>query len=110
MVEQTVTFDPNGGTGTMATQSASAQSPLRSNEYTRAGYSFIGWSTSPNGPVEFANEAPYAFAASITLYEQWQAQALADTGVETIQWEIVGLALSVLGGSVLLINSRRKMG
>ena len=110
VVEQTVTFDPNGGTGTMATQSASAQSPLRSNEYTRAGYSFIGWSTSPNGPVEFANEAPYAFAASITLYAQWQAQALADTGVETIQWEIVGLALSVLGGSVLLINSRRKMG
>lgn len=69
----TVTFAPNGGSGSMAPQTASAATPLAANMYTRGGYAFTGWNTAPNGSgTPYANGAVYAFTASTTLYAQWQ--------------------------------------
>ena len=39
----TVTFDPNGGTGTLATQVANVPTALTANTFTRAGFTFAGW-------------------------------------------------------------------
>jgi uncharacterized repeat protein (TIGR02543 family) len=70
----TVTFDPNGGTGSMSNQTATYNTTeaLTSNSFTRTGYTFAGWNTAANGSgTSYANDANYTFTASITLYAQW---------------------------------------
>ena len=70
----TVTFDANGGEGSMADQSANAPTALTENEFTRTGYTFSGWNTVADGSgTDYADEAVYNFGADITLYAQWVA-------------------------------------
>ena len=70
----TVTFDANGGRGTMAAQSGGAPTALTSNGFARAGYRFTGWNTAANGSGSgYTNGAAYPFTASVTLYAQWKA-------------------------------------
>ena len=72
--EYTVTFDSNTGTGTMPAQivSYNLATPLNANTFTKTGYVFTGWNTSPDG-----SGTAYAPGASITnigntiLYAQW---------------------------------------
>ena len=69
---KTVTFNNNGGTGTMAAQTACVSTALTTNSFTRAGYTFAGWNSAANGSgTAYANGANYSFAADITLYAQW---------------------------------------
>jgi uncharacterized repeat protein (TIGR02543 family) len=69
----TVTFNANGGTGTMANENANTATALTANSYTYAGYTFTGWNTVANGTggTAYANDASYPFASSTTLYAQW---------------------------------------
>ncbi len=70
----TVTFNSNGGTGTMSNQTANVPTALTLNTFTRAGYSFSGWNTAANGTgTAYANGATYPFAVDVTLYAQWMA-------------------------------------
>jgi uncharacterized repeat protein (TIGR02543 family) len=74
--QYTVTFDANGGTGTMSPQSANYNTPtaLTLNAFTRTSYGFSGWNTAANGSgTSYANGATYDFTANITLYAQWTA-------------------------------------
>ena len=72
----TVTFNSNGGTGTMSTQTANVPTALTANTFTRTGYTFSGWNTAAGGGgTAYANGATYSFAADITLYAQWTALA-----------------------------------
>ncbi|BDS49632.1 InlB B-repeat-containing protein [Rhodoluna sp. KAS3] len=73
-VTHTVTFDANGGTGSMANQSSGTEATLNKNTFTRANYEFIGWNTAADGTgFAYADEGKYAFVAAATLYAQWQA-------------------------------------
>lgn len=50
--EYSVAFNANGGTGTMSTETGfkyGTAKALTSNSFTRTGYTFSGWSTTPNG-------------------------------------------------------------
>ncbi|MCB2202437.1 InlB B-repeat-containing protein [bacterium] len=70
----TVTFDANGGTGSMSPQSANVPTALTANTFTRTGYTFAGWNTvSGGGGTAYADEATYDFGADVTLYAQWDA-------------------------------------
>ncbi len=70
----TVTFNANGGTGSMGNQVANVPTALTANAFTRTGYSFSGWNTAANGSgTNYADGAIYSFAADITLYAQWSA-------------------------------------
>lgn len=70
----TVSFDANGGTGSMNVQSASSATNLTANAYTLSGSTFSGWNTAANGSgTSYADAASYSFAANITLYAQWTA-------------------------------------
>lgn len=72
LATETVTFDANGGSGTMADQTASSATNLSSNSFSRSGYSFTGWNTSADGTgTDYAENASYPFTASDTLYAQW---------------------------------------
>jgi uncharacterized repeat protein (TIGR02543 family) len=70
----TVTFNANGGTGSMANEADSSATALALNAFTRTGYNFSGWNTSSNGSgTAYSNGATYPFTASATLYAQWTA-------------------------------------
>ena len=71
----TVTFDNNGGSGSMSAQSASTATALTSNTFTRVGYTFGGWSLTQNGSLAYADGASYPFSSSTTLWAIWTANA-----------------------------------
>jgi uncharacterized repeat protein (TIGR02543 family)/LPXTG-motif cell wall-anchored protein len=69
-----VEFNSNGAgaQGTMETQVGSSATALRTNSFTRTGYTFGGWATAANGSgTSYANSASFPFSASSTLYAQW---------------------------------------
>jgi uncharacterized repeat protein (TIGR02543 family) len=74
-VPQTVTFNANGGTGSLTSQQSNIAMALTSNttQITRSGYTFAGWATTPGGSVAYANGAIYPFTSSTTLYAVWAA-------------------------------------
>ena len=82
----TITYDANGGEGTMAssTKSYGSAITLRTNTFTREGYTFKGWATSANGSVVYADGARYTSNASITLYAVWERAVLNIT----IDWQL----------------------
>jgi len=71
-----VTFDANGGTGTMSAQSfgLNVQQALTANAFSRAGYDFDSWNTKADGTGEsYANQQQLTFATGgeLTLYVKW---------------------------------------
>ena len=72
-----LSFDSNGGTGTMTTQSyteGKAQA-IKANTFTKAGYTFAGWATSANGGVVYADKASIILTENTTLYAIWNKLA-----------------------------------
>lgn len=73
-----VTFDSNTATsGTMSNQTFTAGTgqALTSNGYTKTGFSFLGWATSPGGSVVHNNQASITINADTTLYAKWVSDA-----------------------------------
>ena len=71
-----VSFNANGGTGSMAPQrfGLNSQLNLSANTFTREDYNFAGWNTKADGTGDSYSDAqPIAFATGgeITLYAQW---------------------------------------
>ncbi|WP_179348944.1 choice-of-anchor D domain-containing protein [Winogradskyella pacifica] len=68
----TVTFNSNGGTGTMSPQINCVAENLTANTFTNAGFTFNSWNTASDGSgTTYADGASYSFASDITLYAQW---------------------------------------
>lgn len=78
----TVTFDANGGEGTMDDQTFTydEEKALTTNAFTRTGYTFTGWNTAADGTGEaFADKATVKNLTAepngaVTLYAQWEAK------------------------------------
>ena len=73
--EYTVRYDANGGTGSMSDQTGCwtvEAYKIKSNSFTRAGYHFIGWSTSPNGGVVYVPNQEFRALGDTTLYAVWE--------------------------------------
>ena len=69
-----ITFNANGGTGTMPAQHAEYMKSIKldANRFTRSGYTFAYWSTTPSGTgTTYANEATVVLSDDITLYAIW---------------------------------------
>ncbi|MBQ9206201.1 MAG: InlB B-repeat-containing protein [Treponema sp.] len=78
---KTVTFNANGGTGTMETLYVKSGSSVKltKNTFTREGYSFVGWAKSADGPAstyssyDYADEGTiYSVSENITVYAIWK--------------------------------------
>ena len=73
-----ITYDSNGGEGTMSTSRFSRGDSVRftKNAFTRYKYAFIGWSTNPNATeamyVDRANYTVPSEGEGITLYAVWE--------------------------------------
>ncbi len=74
--KNTLVFNANGGNGSMSnmTISTDSQVKLTSNSFERAGYTFMGWSSSASGSVDYTDGASYTMGANstYTLYAVWQ--------------------------------------
>lgn len=71
--EVTVTFNANGGTGTMTDQTISynTSTRLKQNEFTREGYTFQGWATTADGSKAYDNQEAVTLTKNTTLYALW---------------------------------------
>ena len=69
----TVTFNANGGVGDMAAQVFLTGSAVtfNTNSFTRVGYAFSGWATSPTGAKEYGDGARVTFHDDVALYAVW---------------------------------------
>lgn len=77
----TVTFDPNGGSGTMAAQSSTTEAALNSNSFRRTGRTFLGWNTAQGGGGQtYIDGANFPFSSNTTLYAQWSAGSDSEDG------------------------------
>lgn len=77
--EYKITFDSNGGYGSMESIICKLDNIciLNENKYTKEGYSFQGWSKKNNGVAEFQDKAELKNLSSkngdnITLYAVWE--------------------------------------
>lgn len=75
----TIVFEPNNGSGVMNAQSITygCSEKISKNKFTRDGYLFAGWSTTPDGDVEYLDEADEnrmaeAAGDTVTLYAVWK--------------------------------------
>jgi uncharacterized repeat protein (TIGR02543 family) len=76
----TVTFDANGGSGSMSPETSGTPAALTSNTFTLAGFTFTGWNTAADGSgTSYANDASYSFSGNATLYAQWVSDNVAPT-------------------------------
>jgi len=77
----TISYDANGGTGTMADTNATYDKAvsLRNNTFSRTGYTFKGWSFTKNGSRDFANGETVSNLTStnggvVKLYAVWEPE------------------------------------
>jgi uncharacterized repeat protein (TIGR02543 family) len=88
-----VQFVPNatGTSGSMTVQTETSTANLTDNAFTRAGYTFSGWTTQASGGgTSYANQQTYNFSADLTLYAQWTAVLPA----QTMTWSPTNLTIN----------------
>lgn len=73
-----ISFNANGGSGSMSSKSVAAGSSivLPSNTFTRSGYEFAGWNTNSNGSgTSYSNGTSITPSGNTTLYAQWKKKS-----------------------------------
>lgn len=75
-----VQLNANNGTNEKKTQMVPKGASISpsANMFTRDGYVLIGWSTTPEGPLEYAEGTPITILENVILYAQW-AEAITIT-------------------------------
>lgn len=98
----TITFDANGGSGTMTAQefyTDSTGGTLSTCAFTRDGYTFLGWGTSnaSDADVTWNDGAAVSFTANTTLYAVWAFKFTfvtvdnSDLTVDVLKGEVIRL-------------------
>ena len=106
----TVTFAANGGTGSLASQTAYTDTSLRINAaISRTNYTFAGWSTNTTGTIQYANGASYPFSAgATTLNAIWNSTVNfatnGGTGSLAAQTACVATALTTNSSNIVRTN------
>lgn len=69
----TITYNANGGSGSMASQTVNGTSAsVGTSTFTRTGYNFTGWNTKADGSgTSYSNGQAITLTGNITLYAQW---------------------------------------
>lgn len=81
-ITYTVSFNSNGGTGTMSSITAEYDKSynLTKNNFTKQGYVFVGWSTSANGNIVYNDQQTInnlmSSSGTIILYAVWVQEGI----------------------------------
>jgi hypothetical protein len=106
ITHRTVTFDSNGGTGTMSAVSNHAVSALPAHSFARLEFVFISWNTKSDGTgVAYADKAIYTFVADVTLYAQW---AQVEPAVQLKPSVQLKLLISAFAGDKSVLTSKMR--
>ncbi|MGI5888654.1 MAG: InlB B-repeat-containing protein [Oscillospiraceae bacterium] len=112
----TLSYDANGGEGTMDSESAESGSSvvIDENAFSRSGYSFSGWNTAADGTgTSYEAGSSIILDEDVTLYAQWTADPADEGGVPRTGDEGPGLyiaaALLAAGASFVLARKRRSL-
>lgn len=100
----TVTFNANGGEGTMVGQTAIQLTPLKANEFTKLGYVFDGWAFISSGSKAYANGDDYTFNENATLYAWW-ARCPVISGPWTVTAAVGGVTRMVVFSAPTMTSS-----
>jgi uncharacterized repeat protein (TIGR02543 family) len=79
----TVSFDANGGTGSMSSMTFGKGDTknLTANKFTRTGYTFVGWNTRADGTgTSYSDKQSITPTENLTLYAQWEESKGTGTG------------------------------
>jgi uncharacterized repeat protein (TIGR02543 family) len=101
-----VTFDANGGSGTMVQQSivSGTAANLTVNAFFKTGSTFAGWATTCTGSMAYANGASYAMGSSnVTLYAIWTTAYL--SGTHTVTFKVLGSNTFVSNSLYLILQN-----
>lgn len=110
----TVTFNSNGGKGSMSNQVSGVTSKLKSNIFSRSGYKFAGWNTATDGTgTSYVNATSYGFATDLVLYAQWtpnaESQAITPSMPKTgATIPMRSIACLLFAGGLMVWSSRRR--
>ncbi len=85
VVKATISFNANGGTGMMSDQECKkdVSTTLNANAFTRSGWTFYMWDTSPDGHGTIADKASYTPTGNVTLYAIWYCTITYDANTGT---------------------------
>ena len=107
----TISYNSNGGSGTVSSQTKTYGTALtlRSNSYTRSGYSFYHWNTkNDNSGTTYNAGASYTANAAATLYAIWNPvisyNANGGSGAPSSQTKTYGTALTLSSTSPTRTN------
>ena len=73
-IDPKVTFDKNGGKGSMSAQTViyNINTELTQNTFTRDGYNFTGWNTKADGTgTNYEDQAEVKLTENTTMYAKW---------------------------------------
>ncbi|MDD8049003.1 MAG: InlB B-repeat-containing protein [Thomasclavelia sp.] len=120
-IKYTIKFNANSGTGAMENQQFTydENQALTTNTFTKLGYTFKGWSTTPTGNVEYTNSKEVKNLTStdgdvINLYAIWQANTdtaykveyyLQDLNANTYTKKETANLTGTTGGDVQVISN-----
>ena len=82
----TLSFDANGGSGTMTAQTfeAGVSQAIAANAFTRSGYTFTGWNTNADGSgTSYTDKQSITISQDMTLYAQWESASGSGGGSST---------------------------
>ncbi|MBE6649291.1 MAG: hypothetical protein E7614_07235 [Ruminococcaceae bacterium] len=108
-ITYTITFDSNGGSGTMAQQifNADAEQNLISNEFTREGFTFIGWNTKADGSGKsFADSETITVSSNEVLYAQWKTAPVPPEAGDSAA-PVLWLTMSILSMVVIVLLQKK---
>ena len=82
-----LSYHPNGGTGTMgyALIPVGEEHTLSANAFTRSGYHFVGWATTPTGDVMYEDRETVVLPGDTVLYAVWEVDKATFNYTGTIQ-------------------------
>ena len=90
-----ITFNANGGQGSMAILKVEPNSSVKlpENTFIRTGYIFAGWALSSTGVVMYSDGATITPTSSMTLYAVWRVEVYTITldwqGASGNGWEVI---------------------
>ena len=88
-----VSFDANGGSGSMSVQNIDGSKKLSPNTFTREGYTFAGWATTADGAVVYTDGQEVTVTSEnkgpVTLYAVWTPGGGSSVSREVGPWTLM---------------------
>ena len=102
-------YNPNGADGEVIPSNPynfGEEVTLRLNTFTRDGYEFLGWATSPNGEVVYTDGATVVMGNNnLQLYAVWQSTG---GGIGWWLWLIIALIILLIIIIIIIIIVKKK--